>query len=163
MLLGDAERTGQVPGAQPVAAQRRPRGSVNFSFYSKKENVHTVTNTGSTPFYNIVIELRQPTAWRFTPSARTEAPGYVQVIDNERVRGWRLVLEPGQSAPAITQAAPGIRIVVDGGEIVESVPGQSDRGIALHYGEFYWQDAGTTRAVRNNGVTRVEVVEFELK
>jgi hypothetical protein len=35
--------------------------------------------------------------------------------------------------------------------------------MSLRLGEFYWQDAGTTRAVRNNGATRVEFVEFELK
>jgi hypothetical protein len=52
-----------------------------------------------------------------------EVPGYVQIMDNDRVRGWRLVLEPGQSASTIRQTAPGIRIVVDGGELVESVPG----------------------------------------
>ena len=52
---------------------------------------------------------------------------------------------------------------MDGGEIVESAPGQPDRGMALRYGEFYWQDPGTTRAVRNNGMTRIDIVEFELK
>jgi hypothetical protein len=41
-------------------------------------------------------------------------------MDNERVRGWRLMLQPGESAAAITQTAPGLRIVIDGGEIVES-------------------------------------------
>jgi hypothetical protein len=30
-------------------------------------------------------------------------------------------------------------------------------------GEFYWQEPGVTRAVRNSGATRLEVVEFELK
>jgi hypothetical protein len=33
----------------------------------------------------------------------------------------------------------------------------------LKLGEFYWQDPGVTRAVRNSGTTRVEVVKFELK
>lgn len=64
---------------------------------------------------------------------------------------------------AITQQAPGIRIVVSGGELVESVPGQPERGMSLKLGEFYWQDRGVTRTVRNSGTTRVEVVEFELK
>lgn len=163
VLLGDAERTAQTLGGKPATAARRERGSVSFSFYSQKENVHAVTNTGTTPFHNLVIELVHPAAGRHTASARSEAPGYVQVMDNPRARGWRLVLAPGESAPAVIQTAPGFRIVVDGGEIVESVPGQPERGIGLRSGEFYWQDAGTTRSVRNNGVTRVEVLEFELK
>jgi hypothetical protein len=84
-------------------------------------------------------------------------------MDNERVRGWRLALEPGQSAAPIMQTAPGIRIVLDGGELVESVPGQAGRGWMLATGEFYWQDAGVTRGLRNIGTTRIEIVEFEIK
>ena len=89
--------------------------------------------------------------------------GYTQVLDNERVRAWRLVLEPGQTAPAITQSAPGVRVVIDGGELVESVPGAPDRAKAPRAGEFYWQEAGATRTVRNIGTTRIELVELELK
>jgi hypothetical protein len=42
-------------------------------------------------------------------------------------------------------------------------PGQPDRGMTMRQGEFYWQDAGITRAIRNIGTTRLELVEFELK
>jgi hypothetical protein len=87
----------------------------------------------------------------------------MQIMDNDRVRGWRLVLEPGQTAPAITQTAPGLRVVIDGGEIVEIVPGHADRGWMLSSGEFYWQDAGVTRSIRNIGTTRVDIEEFEIK
>src|SRR6185436_2579952 len=138
----------------------RPRGSVNFSWYSQKETVHTVTVTGDGPFHNIVVELMYPTPGNFTASTR--GPDYELVLDNERVRVWRLVLAPGQEASAITQTAPGLRIVVDGGELVESAVG-IDRGMAPRSGEFFWQDAGATRAVRNVGTTRLELVELELK
>jgi hypothetical protein len=84
-------------------------------------------------------------------------------MDNERVRGWRLVLEPGETAGSFTQTAPGVRIVLDGSEIAELVPGQADRGMNLRMGEFYWQDPGMIRAVRNAGTTRLELFEFELK
>jgi hypothetical protein len=38
-------------------------------------------------------------------------------------------LDPGQSVPAIIQQAPGVRIVVSGGILTESVPDQRDREI----------------------------------
>jgi hypothetical protein len=41
-----------------------------------------------------------------------------------------LALEPGQSVAAVTQQAPGIRVIVDGGEFVEMVPGQPERAMA---------------------------------
>ena len=68
------------------------------------------------------------------------------------------MLEPGQAAAAITQTAPGRRVIIEGGEIAEG-----DRGMALRLGDFYWQDAGATRTVRNIGTTRIELVEIELK
>jgi mannose-6-phosphate isomerase-like protein (cupin superfamily) len=163
VLIADAERTGQAQGAAEAALPSRPRGSVNFAFYSREANVHTVTVTGSTWYYNVVIELRKPSYDELMPGSRDGVQGYTQVLDNERVRVWRLVLAPGEEAPAITQAAPGIRVVVEGGELIERVPGRPDRGMALQSGEFFWQDAGVTRAVRNSGSTRLELVEAELK
>jgi hypothetical protein len=163
VLIADAARTGQVAGAAETVTPPRPRGSVNFSLYSREANVHTVSITDDKPFHNIVIELLKPAAGEFTPGSRDGVTGYTQVLDNERVRVWRLVLEPGQQAPAITQGAPGIRIVIDGGELVERVPGRPDRAMMPHSGEFFWQDAGVTRAVQNIGTTRIELVEAELK
>jgi hypothetical protein len=163
VLIADAARTGQVVGAAATVTAPRPRGSVNFSLYSREANVHTVSITGDTPFHNVVIELLEPAAGKFTPGSRDGVSGYTQVLDNERVRVWRLVLEPGQQAPAITQAAPGIRVVVDGGELVERVPGRPDRAMMPHSGEVFWQDAGVTRTVQNIGTTRIELVEAELK
>jgi hypothetical protein len=134
---------------------------VSFSPYGRQENVHVVTVTGDTPFHNIVVELMSPSPGGFDVSTR--AAPYEQVLDNERVRAWRLVLQPGQAAPAITQSAPGVRVVVAGGELVESIPGRPDRGMAPKIGQFFWQDGGVTRALRNAGTTRLEIVELEIK
>jgi hypothetical protein len=161
VLVADAVMVGQVLGEQPTAARRNPRGNVNYVAYSKKAMTHKVANVGPTPFHNVVMTIMYPEPGRFTPGSR--ADGYAQVLDNERVRGWRLVLEPGQSVAAITQKAPGVRVVIEGGELAESVPGEPDRGMAPKSGEFFWQEPGVTRAVRNTGTTRIQLVEFELK
>jgi hypothetical protein len=73
---------------------------------------------------------------RFSPSERSEASGYKQILDNERARGWRLVLGPGASVPAITQKAPGVRIVLSGGDIVESETGHAGEDMNLKLGDF---------------------------
>ncbi len=160
-----ADMTNQNLGSSEVTrGERAQRGRAGYTSYSKQgPRTHKATNIGETPFHNISFILRNREPGRFTPSSRTNVPGYVQILDNERVRGWRLVLEPGQSAAAITQTAPGLRIVLDGGELVESVPGQADRGWMLATGEFYWQDPGVTRGLRNIGTTRIEIEEFEIK
>jgi mannose-6-phosphate isomerase-like protein (cupin superfamily) len=33
----------------------------------------------------------------------------------------------------------------------------------VRLGDFFWQDAGTTRAVRNSGTIQLNLIEFELK
>ena len=161
VLISDTARTGQVLGAEATVTAQRGNGSTNFTNYAREPITHLVTVTGETPFHNIVVELLYPTPGRFTPGARGQ--GYTEVLDNERVRIWRLVLEPGQTAAAITQAAPGVRVVVAGGELVEIVAGRAERSKAPRSGDFFWQEAGTTRAVRTVGTTRIELVELELK
>ena len=47
--------------------------------------------------------------------------------------------------------------------MLESVPGSADRGWMINSGEFYWQEPGVTRALRNIGTTRIEIEEFEIK
>jgi hypothetical protein len=161
VLMSDTPRTNQTQGAEPIARVQQPRGTVTFTPYARDPLIHKVAVHGEPPFHNIVVELLAPNAGGFSAGVRPQ--GYAQVLDNERVRVWRLVLEPGQTAPAITQGAPGVRVVVEGGELVESVPGAPDRAMAPRHGEFYWQEAGTTRTVRNVGATRIELVELELK
>jgi hypothetical protein len=162
VLIEEADQSGQVLGGEPTPPRRTPRGNVSYTAYSKKAMTHRVNNVGETAFHNIVITLNDAAPAHVTPAARDVA-GYTQILDIERVRGWRLVLEPGQSAAAITQNAPGLRVIIDGGEIAESVPNAADRGMALRLGDFYWQEPGATRAVRNIGTSRIELVEFELK
>ena len=160
-----ADMTNQNLGSSDVTrGERAPRGRAAYTAYGKEgPRTHKATNVGQTPFHNISFILKNRESGRFTPSSRANVPDYVQIMDNERVRGWRLVLEPGQSVAAITQTAPGIRIVLDGGELVETVSGYADRGWMLGSGEFYWQDPGITRGLRNIGTTRIEIEEFEIK
>ena len=162
VLVEAAQNEGQEYGKAPALGQPGKRGNVSFTAYSKKSFTHKSTNVAATPFHNIVIALLQPQPSGLAPAPR-EVAGYTQLFDNERARAWRLVLEPGQSVEAITQKAPGMRVVIDGGEIAEIVPGEPDRGQWLRLGDFYWQEPGATRGIRNIGTTRVEVVEFELK
>jgi quercetin dioxygenase-like cupin family protein len=139
-------------------------GRTTFFPYTKEGmRTHKATNAGPTPFHNISFILRHPGPDGSHPSSRAGVQGWTEVMDNERVRGWRVILQPGQSTGEITQTAPGIRIVVHGGVMAEIVPGAADRGMAPHAGDAIWQEPGQTRAVKNTGTTPIEFLEFELK
>ncbi len=163
VLVEAGFNAGQDYGKEPTPPRAGTKGNVGFTAYSKQSYTHRSTNMGTTPFHNVVVSLSYPQPGRFTAGSRSDVPGYAQVLDNDRVRGWRLKLNPGQSVAPITQTAPGMRVVIDGGEITEFGAKEPDRGQALRVGDFYWQDAGATRGIRNTGATPIEIVEFELK
>ena len=104
----------QVQGQAAAPVDLKPR-QVIFGGYAKAPLIHQVSNVGSGMFHLVGFEILYPQPGRFSPSARTEVPAYTSDIDNDRVRGWRVILQPGQAIPAITQTAPGVRIVQQGG------------------------------------------------
>ena len=153
--LGDAQ-------AGPLRHSRR--GEPSFTAYQQAPpRTHKASNVGTTPFHNVSFLFAYPNPGRFTPGRVPE--------------GLRLQADHGQRArarlAAHARARPdrggdhasgaGFADRARSGEIAESVPGQPDRGMMLKNGDYFWQDAGVTRAVRNIGTTRVEYLEFELK
>jgi hypothetical protein len=166
--LSPAQRTGQLYGSSEVtpagaATDGRP-GRVNFTdVMNTGLRTHKATNIGPTPFRNISFILKNEGPSGFDVSDRSGVEGYTQVLDNERLRAWRVILEPGDATGQITQTAPGLRVYVHGGVLAEVVPGSDDRGMAPYVGDFIWQDEGQARAVKNTGTTLIEFVEFEIK
>jgi quercetin dioxygenase-like cupin family protein len=136
-------------------------GQVDYNPYFTRPVTHRTLNPGTIPVHVAGVELNSEKPYGFKPEVRD--PAYTQLFDNERARAWRLVLSPGQTAPALTQGAPGVRIIVHGGEIAELASGKRDRAMMLRMGDFFWQEPGATRAVRNIGDSAVEFVEIELK
>ena len=139
-------------------------GRATFTNVTKDgPRTHKATNVGPTPMHSISFILKNHGPAGTTVSDRSGVAGYTQIMDNARIRAWRVVLKPGEATGKITQTAPGLRVYVHGGVLAEMVPGSADRGMAPYEGDFIWQDAGQTRAVKNTGTTVIEFVEFELK
>jgi hypothetical protein len=166
--LTPASQTSQNYGSSEVSAPGTggdgEPGRATFTDVTKNgPRTHKATNVGPTPFHNISFILKDRGPAKNTLSDRAGVTGYTQVMDNARLRAWRVVLKPGETSGQITQTAPGLRVYVHGGVLAEVVPGSADRGMAPYDGDFIWQDAGQTRAVKNTGTTVIEFVEFELK
>jgi len=148
----------------PGAAGEGESGRATFTDVTKNgPRTHKASNVGPTPFHNISFILKNHPPNGTTASDRSGVAGYTQIMDNARIRAWRVVLRPGAATGQIKQAAPGLRVYIHGGVLAEMVPGSADRGMAPYEGDFIWQDAGQTRAVKNTGTTLIEFVEFELK
>jgi hypothetical protein len=166
--LSPATQTNQNYGSSevnpPGAAGEGEPGRATFTDVTKNgPRTHKASNVGPTPFHNISFILKNHASNGATVSDRSGVAGYTQIMDNARLRAWRVVLKPGAATGQIKQTAPGLRVYVHGGVLAEMVPGSADRGMAPYEGDFIWQDAGQTRAVKNTGTTQIEFIEFELK
>jgi hypothetical protein len=166
--LSTAARTGQIYGSSEVTPAGSPGdgrpGSVNFTDVTNTGmRTHKASNIGPTPFHNISFILKHQGPEGFSVSDRSGAEDFELILDNARLRAWRVVLEPGKETGEITQTAPGLRVYVHSGVLAEMVPGADDRGMAPNVGDFIWQEEGQTRAVKNIGTSLIEYVEFEIK
>jgi hypothetical protein len=152
----------QVPGGEPGEVKIQ-RGLIGYYRASQGAYTHRFTNLGPGAFRAIGIELLRPAAAGnavVTPLA--DATGYRTVLDNDRVRGYLLKLEPGQSAGPVTLSGPGIRVVLGGGQLTQTA-GTSAATLRLERAQFAWRARPETLTLSNTGDTTVELVEFELK
>lgn len=158
-----APSSGQSLGKPLVASPTLSAGAAGYSAVGGEPRVHRVVNGDQGVLHLVVVEMRRSTPVGDTVSSRDAAPQYAQIVDNPRLRAWRLILEPGQSVPAITPSNKGIRVVVRGGLLTTISPGLQDQHLALQPGDFAVQAVGVTRALENRGTETIELVEIELK
>lgn len=163
VVIQSAPQSGQRPGQPLAEASLTPVGAAGYSPVGEAPRTHRIVNSNIGPSQFIVIEMRRATPAGAAVSSREAAPQYEQILDNERVRAWRLILAPGQSAPSFAQGGNGVRVVVSGGLLTTTTPGVPDQTLALKAGEFAIQSGGSTRALRNSGSETIELVELELK
>lgn len=163
VIIQPSESSGQAVGKPLAPAPMVQAGAVAYSPVGSDRRVHRVVNGDKGQFQIIVIELRRAKPSGIAVSSREAAPQYVQIVDNPRMRAWRLILEPGRSVPTISQGGKGVRVVVRGGLLTTHTAGAADQILALRPADFSVQAPGSTRALTNSGPETIELVEMELK
>jgi quercetin dioxygenase-like cupin family protein len=160
VITAGAKITNQVLGREPVELEFK-QGEVRFAGYTKTPGVHQIANVEKDKTMQLLaVAIVYPDPGRYTVSSRPAK--YEVALDNDRVRAWRLKLDPGESAPAIRQTAPGARFVVAGGTIAEKRNGTPDQPLVLKNHDFMSTPA-EERGIENIGNGPVELVEIELK
>jgi len=160
VITAGAKIKNQVLGKEPAEREFK-LGDVGFASYTKTPGVHQVINLERDRAMRLLaVGIVYPEPGRYTVSTRPAK--YEVALDNDRVRVWRLKLNPGESAPAIQQTAPGARIVVTGGTVTEKRPGKPDQPMVLNNHDLVAMPA-EERGIENNGNSAVELVEIELK
>ena len=160
VITSGAKIKNQFLGKDPVDLDFK-LGNVYFGPYTKNPGVHQIINVEEkNPLRLLGLGIVKPDAGHFTASTR--APKYEVVMDNDRVRAWRLKLAPGEAGPLVNQTAPGARFVVAGGDVVDKRPGKPDQPLMLRNHDFM-ELPPEERSLENTGSTPIEIVEVELK
>jgi quercetin dioxygenase-like cupin family protein len=157
--IGDANLKAQVLDREPSDLILKD-GEVRFT---KGPITHRVTNVSSAPFRNITIEILA------SPGAKNDAAqshaitGHTLILENDRVRVERLVLEPGQSTGMHEHKLSGLAVAVSSGKIILESPGQKAQRVEFKPGEFRWHTGAMTHKLTNAGKARFEAVDIEWK
>ena len=151
---------GQAPKDLPIT-----RGLVGYYRASTQGTyTHRFINRGPGTFRAIGIELLQPLALGGGVTASIPAqPGLVTALDNERVRAYRIVLQPGQSLGPIAIPGPSLRVAMTPGTITDQAPGAAPVPSELAPARFSYSAAARVTTLVNRGDQPVELVEFEFK
>ena len=141
------------------------RGLVGYySATTQGAYTHRFINLGPGTFRAIGIELLQsrPRGGSAEPPI-PEQPGIATVLDNERVRAYRIILQPGQSLGPVRFAGPSLRIALTPGLIADQVPGAKALETSIAPAKFAFRENAEVTILTNLGDQPVELVEFEFK
>jgi hypothetical protein len=164
LMISDVTLRNQVYGQEPVEVKVE-RGAIGYYRASTQGTyTHRFINRGPGTFRAIGIELLKP----MQPLTEVPAPlpaesGFATALDNERVRAYRLKLEPGESAGPVTIHGPSIRVAMTGGRISEKTEGPYDAIFDLAPAQFVFRPDSTVTTITNTGNVTIELVEFILK
>ncbi len=138
-------------------------GLIGYYRASQGAYTHRFTNVDDHPFRAIGIELlsSQPSGTGGTPLI--EGYGIAKVLDNERVRGYRFTLLPGESIGPLMLPGRSVRVVQTPSTIEQTVNGGAPTKVTLSLAQFEWREVSTTYALKNVGDKTLELVEFEFK
>ena len=132
-------------------------GEVRFT---KATYVHRAKNIGTTDFHNFTIELLKPPAG----ATLIKETGREPVIENERIRVFRVSLEPGQSGPMHTHTVPLVAIALTAAELEVTTKGKEQpERVSRPIGNVLWRSEPVTHSIKNVGKTKYEGVDIEFK
>jgi quercetin dioxygenase-like cupin family protein len=158
--IGGAKLRLENAAAAPVETEWK-FGEVRFT---KGAYVHRAINIGATPFHNLTIELLQPPLGQVVEPPPVQPNTVKPILENDRVRVFRLTLAPGQSTSMHSHRLPGLAIAITEGEIEVTTPGKEKPArLSLPAADVRWRAAGVTHSIRTAGRTVFEAVDIELK
>jgi hypothetical protein len=140
-----------------------PLGNIGFAKATNAPYTHRLTNTGSTPLRFVVPEILASAPSPGTPAALDAIPGHKLVLENDRVKVYRVSIEPKETTGIRSRTLPWLRISISQTMLLTHEPGKPSKTLQTRPGDFRWYEGGTTDSLENIGSTKYEAAEIEWK
>jgi len=153
---------GEIPGKAPTESVA-PIGRVTFAKGTGAPYTHRIENIGTTPLRFVVAELHASSASPGVPAALDAVPGHKFVLENDRVKVYRVSIDPKQATGIRSRTLPWLRISISQSMISIHEPGKTPKTLQTRPGDYRWHEGGTTDSLENVGSTTYEATEIEWK
>ncbi len=138
-------------------------GDVSLAKAYERPYAHQIRNTGVTPLRFIGAEVLASSASPGTPSALDALPGHKLVLENDRVKVYRISIDPKQATGIRLRTLPWLRISISQSMISIHESGKTPETVETKSGDYRWHEGGTTDSIENVGLTTYEAAEIEWK
>jgi hypothetical protein len=162
VMLSTSRLKNDIPG-KPETDLNIIAGLIGYYRASQGAYTHRFTNVDSAPFRAIGIELLGNQAAGTGAAPLIEGYGIAKVLDNERVRGYRLTLLPGESIGPLSLPGRSVRVAQTAAAIEQSSGDGNAKRISMQLGQFAWRESASNITLKNVGDAVIELVEFEFK
>jgi hypothetical protein len=152
----------EIPGIGPMEFVP-PTGNIAFAKGTNAPYTHRIINIGETPLRFVVPEIQAPAPTPGTPANLDAVPGHKLVLENDRVKVYRVSIDPKQATGIRSRTLPWLRISISQGMISINESGKPPKTVQTRPGDFRWHEGGTTDSLENIGSTKYEAAEIEWK
>jgi quercetin dioxygenase-like cupin family protein len=157
-ISGGTMRT-QILGAEPTESTIQTGGI----WWAKASYSHQITNVGQSTLRFIDAEVLASPPGTSAAAPLGDVPGMKLEIENEKVRIYRVRLEPGQSTGAHTHARARLSVAVTAGKLGVKTGDGPREVVDVEAGGFVWNEGAVSHSLDNAGDAVFEGVEIEWK
>lgn len=123
---------------------------------------HQIRNLGKGRVHYIDAEVIASPGLK-SPPTLNGLPGHMLIFENEKVRAYRVILQPGQATGSHKHGLPFLSVSVSGGDLAAETQGGKRSQQKLRPGAFSWFDGPLTHSLKNAGTQTYEMVDLEWK
>ena len=140
-----------------------PTGAAWFTKGTNSPYTHRIQNVGKTPLRFIAVEVLASASPPGVPAVLDAVPGHSLIVENDRVKVYRVSVDPKQSTGPRSRTSPWMRISVSPATISVQEQGKSAETLETKTGDFRWHEGATNQSIENVSSTKYVAYEIEWK